>query len=250
MSEEVSICIPFYEHINDLIRLLSSIKIQTYKDYEVIIVDDSIKYNINDELKQFSELNIKYYKNKEPLGATRNCNEAMERANGKYIKLMHQDDWFTDESSLEKMVNAINKDNEISLVFTATWQVKDEKRHLNLISDNVVRALRNDYKGLYVGNYIGGPSATIFKNDNCLFDVRYTWLVDVELYMRILKHNGKFIFIKEPIVSIGESNHQLSRNCENNRKMKIKEYLMLFFRYKVFKRTALKKLILVIQNKG
>ena len=52
MNPFVSICIPAYKRISYLKRLLESIIIQTYKDYEVIITDDSDNDSVKDLLKQ------------------------------------------------------------------------------------------------------------------------------------------------------------------------------------------------------
>ena len=60
----ISICIPAYKRIDYLKRLLWSIEIQKFKDFEVIISDDSNDDSVAVLLKEFNgRFEIKYFKN-------------------------------------------------------------------------------------------------------------------------------------------------------------------------------------------
>ena len=64
----ISICIPAYKRIDYLKRLLCSIEIQKFKDYEVIISDDSNDHSVAALLKEFNgRFEIKYFKNEKAL---------------------------------------------------------------------------------------------------------------------------------------------------------------------------------------
>ena len=47
-----------------------------------------------------------YYKNIKVLGTPENWNESIRKAKGAWIKLMHDDDWFANENSLQKFYEA------------------------------------------------------------------------------------------------------------------------------------------------
>jgi hypothetical protein len=71
------------------------------------VTDDSDGTGVNDLCKEYSnKLVIEYYKNLIPLGTPENWNEAVRRANGQWIKIMHDDDWFTGPDSLGLFASA------------------------------------------------------------------------------------------------------------------------------------------------
>ena len=116
----ISICIPTYNSGDKLDRLLDSVKIQTFTDYEIIISDDSRNNGVKESIEnKYSDLDIKYYHNKEALGTPDNWNNAVSLAAGQWIKLMHHDDWFFDENSLQKFVDGTKKDPKAKLIFCA-----------------------------------------------------------------------------------------------------------------------------------
>src|ERR1044072_4054338 len=93
----ISICIPAYKNVDFLKRLLDSIAIQTYSNYEIIICDDSPDESVAEFIKSRSVLkNIRYHRNVSSLGTPENWNECIRRANGEWIKIMHDDDWFAE----------------------------------------------------------------------------------------------------------------------------------------------------------
>ena len=66
----ISICIPAYKNPEFLMRLLNSIHMQRYKDYEVVITDDTPDDSLKPVVDQFKEvLPLNYIKNKVELGS-------------------------------------------------------------------------------------------------------------------------------------------------------------------------------------
>lgn len=90
----VSVCIPTYNQIENFKRAFESVISQEYSDYEIIVTDDST----NDEISNYLQFRnsphvVRYYKNSPRLGAPANWNRAISLAKGKYIKILHHDDW-------------------------------------------------------------------------------------------------------------------------------------------------------------
>ena len=114
----LSICIPAYKRTEYLERLLNSISKQDFKSFEVIVTDDSSDDTVERLCFEFKEkFAIQYFKNTPTLGTPENWNESIRHAKGEWIKLMHDDDWFTDRNSLSEFVNAINKNPNINFFF-------------------------------------------------------------------------------------------------------------------------------------
>ena len=105
----VSICVPAYKRPQNIRRLLQSIREQSFKDFEVIISDDSPDDSVKGIMGEYSDIKINYYKNSTPLGTPANWNYAITKAKGEWIKIMHDDDWFAEDNSLMKYVEAAKK---------------------------------------------------------------------------------------------------------------------------------------------
>ena len=77
----ISICIPAYQNKKFLERLLKSISIQTFKDFEVVVSDDSPTNELENICRSYSDtFKIHYYRNAIPLGTPGNWNFAISKA--------------------------------------------------------------------------------------------------------------------------------------------------------------------------
>lgn len=100
----VSICIPTYNRREYLKQTLDSVFAQTYKDYEVVILDDGSTDGTG-EMVEAGGYDVRYYW-RENQGEAATCNELIELAQGKYISFVHSDDLLYPDS-VERMVNAL-----------------------------------------------------------------------------------------------------------------------------------------------
>ncbi len=237
-SPKVSICIPAYKQPELLRKLLESILIQDYKDYEVVVTDDSPDSNVEDVCKDFlaKNLPIRYIKNIEKKGTPENWNEAIRQAKGEYIKIMHHDDWFLTEDALGKFVEMLDKNEKANFAFSgSSWFEPDGKfNYDHTLEKWEMHKLEKDPDILFTGNTVSTPSVIIFrKNIGIFFDKQFKWLVDLEFYMRAIKTSGIFEYIRKPLVGIlVESNTQVTAECVNNKEIQIREYLKLYEKIK------------------
>jgi glycosyltransferase involved in cell wall biosynthesis len=220
---KVSICVPTYGKPDSVERLLASVGCQAYRDFEVIVTDNTRDDSLNPVLDKYSgNFSIHYHKNEENLGPVKNWNAALNRAAGEYVKIMFSDDWFSAESSLTSFVDLL--ENGSSFAFSGTHQVSNSCRYSRAISDRALALLNEDVQNLYFGNYIGCPSATIFRRSDLRFDERLKWIVDLEFYMRYLAEYKRFSFTEKPLVSIGIDDSQMTNSCENDVELNLREY--------------------------
>ena len=102
----ISICIPCYEMSGKghkyLEHNLNQIVSQNYKNFEVIISDQSQDNKIKILCKKYKEkINIKYFLNKDgKKQASANTNFAMKKASGQVIKIIFQDDYLYTNKAL------------------------------------------------------------------------------------------------------------------------------------------------------
>ena len=226
MTPLISICIPAYKRTDFLQRLLDSILCQTFKDFEVVITDDSPTNEVELLCKKYEEkFKVSYCKNKTVLGSPENWNEAIRRAEGSWIKLMHDDDWFVDEYSLAKFANRISDSH--SFIFSGYNNVylnTDNKVSSYLISSRQKKMLQNDPYNLLKQNFIGHPSTTLIKNSLTeWYDNSFKWVVDIEFYIRYLLDNRQYAVIEEPLINIGISSSQITASVFRNPDVEIPE---------------------------
>lgn len=108
-----SICIPAYNRAHTIARTLDSLVRQSFKDFEVVVVDDGSKDNTKEVVNQYiGKLNLRYIK-KENGGKHTALNKGIEEAAGLFFLILDSDDWLVDEG-LEILYNhcEIIKEND------------------------------------------------------------------------------------------------------------------------------------------
>lgn len=110
-NEKISIIIPVYNLENYIERCLQSVINQTYKNLEIIIVDDGSTDNSSNIINKYTakDKRISYYKqvNKGP-GSARNL--GIEKCSGSWIAFVDGDDYL-DKNYLKYMISETKKNN-------------------------------------------------------------------------------------------------------------------------------------------
>lgn len=113
-----SIIIPAYNAENHIRKALESIKSQTFKDYELIVVCDSCTDNTSCIAKEYT--NNVYEVEYGCDGPTRNT--GIDVAKGDYILFMDDDDWWLHEFVLSQINDKLNEQNCDLLCFSFIWK--------------------------------------------------------------------------------------------------------------------------------
>ena len=210
-----SICMPAYKQPEMIRRLLDSIQKQSFRDFEVIITDDSPGNEVEEIAESFkSFLKLRYYKNIKPLGTPENWNQAIRYAKGKWIKLIHQDDWFASDQSLETFYRFTKDDSDSSFFFSAFSNIDAESGKIDLVNCNLWQLflLRISPLHLFKKVYVGNPSCTLVKNDQKLFyDLRLKFVVDFEYYIRCFQSGMKWKYIPTQLINVGFHPDQVTK---------------------------------------
>ena len=101
---EISVIIPVYNEEKHLVEMLDCLARQTYKDFEIIVIDDGSTDNTWNVLQEYGNCLVKAY-HQENQGQSAARNFAMEKASGKYIAFLDADDLISD-NYLEKLYAA------------------------------------------------------------------------------------------------------------------------------------------------
>ncbi len=117
MTDMVSIIMPSYNTANFIAGSIESVLAQTYKNWELIIVDDCSTDNTDDVVKPYlNDSRITYIKNDKNSGAAVSRNRALQEATGKWIAFLDSDDlWMP--GKLEKQIKFM-KENGYHFSYT------------------------------------------------------------------------------------------------------------------------------------
>ena len=229
----LSICIPAYKNTDFLKRLLDSIAIQIFRDFEVIVTDDSPDQSVESLCSVYaSRFPLHYFRNQQPLGMPENWNEAVRKAKGEWIKIMHDDDWFAAEDSLTEYARAIDSHPQATFLFSAYRDVfLDEHRSRDMfVSGARYNAFLRNHTVLFASNIIGAPSVVLYRRSPGLeFDGTFKWRVDIDFYIRYLAA-GRPAYIPRILVNIGLGKSQVTQDCFGLRPVEIPENFQLLNR--------------------
>ena len=189
MNPKISICIPAYKQADKLQLLFQTIQQQTFRDFEVIVTDDSPTDEVEKLCRQQSAFDLKYYRNSVAKGSPENWNSAISYAQGEWVKLIHHDDYFNSADALQCFVDEAEKSPQIDYFYCGTNILdsnNDEEFPYVVDSDHLDKiAAYPAY--LFHKNLIGAPSTGFFKRSISLkYDKALIWLVDIEYYNRII----------------------------------------------------------------
>lgn len=225
----VSVVIPATNMDNGkyfLQRNLNSVLKQAFRDFEVIITNDSDNAEIEEWIDETFIGNIypdnprvRYFANTEKKGMANNTNYAIDQAEGQLIKILYQDDYFYDERSLWDIVRH----------FTAytMWMVSP------CVHDSGNGVYFNEHHPYYSEseNTIGSPSVLTFRREiTDRFDPQFGWVLDLDLYKRLFRKYDKPKILNKVNVVIGTGSHQETNKLTNERKQL--EHLALKEKYK------------------
>ena len=223
----ISICIPAYRRVDYLERLLESITAQTYRDFEVVLTDDSPDDSVATLVQRFAgRLPLRYFHHSVPFGTPENWNEGIRLAKGQWIKVMHDDDWFSTAESLDGFAQAVQSDPSADFFFSAyvnVYEGSGERKEVRTKRARL-RMLRRNPWVLLGDNMVGNPSCTLFRKEGwALFDREFKWVVDFEFYIRYLRRRPRFSYIDRPLVCVGMNSSQVTNYTFWNVSVQIQE---------------------------
>ena len=206
---KVSIIMPYYKKSNYVDETVNSILNQTFKEFEIIIVDDELSDNSTKVLNRIKQLDkrINIFKNKKNLGAGQSRNNAINLCNGEFIAFCDCDDLWK-SNKLETQLKIMHK---LNLEFSHTsYEIIDKKNSKIGYRD----AKENlSFLQLQKSCDIGLSTVILKKNlfDNKKFRFGETKTKEDYILWLLLAKNDIIIFgIKDCLVSWRKSKDSLS----------------------------------------
>ena len=222
MNEElISVLMVNYNRENTIRDAVQSVLNQTWKNLQLIIVDDGSTDRSCEIVEDFSDSRIEMYrleKNEHICYAT---NFGFDKVRGKYLARIDSDDiWY--ENRLDRQMQFMKKNPECRICFTwCNWInergeiINDEEPELRKMCDADFRSQRDWIKQFYyVGNCLLHSSVlmeTELMRETGGFEPAYRQLHDYDYWVRIVKHHNLYV-IPERLIGMRRFGKENDKN--------------------------------------
>ena len=210
----VSVCIPTYNREILLRETLNSVFAQTYKDFEVVIVDDGSTDGTKQMLQRHG-YKVRYYW-QQNAGDAAARNRLIELAKGKYISFLDSDDLLYPDA-LERMVEAMPKNTENVVVY-GPYVAIDE--HGDILRRGKRRLYNGKITKFLFDNILIHSCGSLFPKKILVkaggFKRSLKVCSDYELWLR-LSLEYDFIGLQKPVFKRRRHSGNISKICFANR---------------------------------
>lgn len=212
MAAKVSILMSVYNPNWDYLKeTLDSITAQTFKDYELVIVNDGAdETKLSQLLSEYSFEKV-VIKNPVNLGLPRSLNAGLDKCSGEYVARIDDDDLMMPRR-LEVQSEYLDNTPDVVAVFSNYSIINDKREKIRERSGGYNRDI---YKTLlYKGNCL--CHSTLFARKSELqklggYDGKLTYAQDYDLYLRMIK-SGSIFELTEPLVCFREVPGRITKN--------------------------------------
>ena len=190
----VSIVIPAYNNENTIIATLESIRNQSYKNIEIIIIDDNSKDKTLQLVteQQKKDNRIKIYHNSTNLGMIGNWNKSIQMTNGEFVKLVCADD-LLDKNEIEKETGVMILNPSVNLVESDTRLIdingKKTGSFKRYHKSGLVKGKKIARTSIIWNNFFGAPVNNLIRKSvldkTGYFDEQFTYILDFDMWMKI-----------------------------------------------------------------
>jgi glycosyltransferase involved in cell wall biosynthesis len=214
----VSVLVPTWNGAAHLAACLESLLAQEFRDMEILVSDDCSSDSTPSVIRAFADRDarIRWWVNDRNLGMAGNFNSCLDRALGRFIKPLLQDDVLVDPSAIARMVAVLDSEPGVALVGCASILIDQHGREIGrrrpFAGDRRIRGRRLIVDCLErAENIIGEPSLVMFRRADAGvgLDAGFRQLIDQELHFRLLEQ-GDFVFIDQVLAAFRRHEAQLS----------------------------------------
>lgn len=227
---KVSIVVPVFNGARHLRECLDSLLAQTWKDKEIIVMDDASSDATAAIAAEFGDA-IVYHRQGENRGQFANVEDGLHIARGEYIAVYHADDVY-DTEIVQTAVSFLDRHADVGLVFCLDRFIDDAgrnygqlqlprelQRRLVLSHVEVVNALL-EFKNVFMPTPGAMARATLYRQVGG-FDRSHGSAADLDMWLRLarLAHVGiieRHLFsYRHSVTSVGQSYQKLRLESEN-----------------------------------
>lgn len=206
----VSIVTPVYKAAGYIEQTIHSVQAQTYKDWELLLVDDCSPDNSQEIIERLSaeDNRIRYHRLQKNSGAAMARNTAISQAQGEYLAFLDSDDLWEPE----KLSRQTQFMKEKGCAFSYT-RIRMTDAEGNTVKDNIAVPDKISYRGLLRQTVIA--TSTVMLNRTMIPDFRMPLRrggQDYATWLQILRETGYAYGINESLTAYRTSSDSLSSN--------------------------------------
>ncbi len=208
---KVSIVMPLYNHERYVEEAIDSVLGQSFKDIELIVINDGSSDNSENVVNRTKDDRIRYF-SQENQGAPSTINRGIEFARGTYVSILNSDDVY-DSKRIEECLNMLESDNSLSAVFSHLEFIDDEGNFIKYFRgaeenwadhtpETSFKGENNIVLDLLAGNFLVTTSnlfcrKNVFDAIGYFSDLRYAH--DYDFFLRLC-YDHKVYLIEKPLL--------------------------------------------------
>lgn len=230
----VSVIIPTYNRAHLISEAIESVVNQTYKDLEIIVVDDGSLDNTEKIVRKWQEKDkrIFYIKHEKNRGISAARNTGISYSKGDYLAFLDDDDIWLHQKIEVQMKEMMKSDFDLLFSNLYFWDSKKNTKYkafeLNPLS------MGRDVLGILIKKNFGTTS-TAFLRKSILkkvgfFDETLPPSEDYDLWLRIVYNGFKIGFIEEPLILYRIHSIQMTKKLYVMRTSRLKVFIKLIVR--------------------
>ena len=193
----VSVIIAAYNAEDTIAQTIFSVLNQSFKDLEVIVIDDGSKDNTSARVLEIDDNRVKFFPY-ENGGVAKARNRGITHASGEYLAFLDHDDLWTPDK-IEAQVSALQKFPDAGIAYSWTINMYSEEKPIRFTKLSPVNFEGDVYPQLLLSNFVGSGSnilarATAIKSIGG-FDPTPISNEDWDFYLRLA---AKWSFVVVP----------------------------------------------------
>ena len=203
MEDKISVLMSVYNSENSVSYSIESLLNQTYKNLEILLIDDGSTDLSYEVCKSYlSDNRVKLIKNEKNIGLTRSLNILAKQSTGAFLARQDADD-VSDSIRLEKQMQKIVKKNADAC--TTRAYSENPFRLIPKYSSYVPKKMIFKFKNPFIHGTLLIKKETFFNIG--MYDESFYYAQDYKLFVELYKMKKKIIYINEPLYKL---------NLENN----------------------------------
>ena len=231
MSKTLTIALTTYNRPDFLYESIKSILNQTFRDFDLLILDNGSTKETSSVIDSFNDTRISCVRNQ--TNDLEFVNNAFSYTKNNFLMIFHDDD-IMEPTMLEEMIKIIEGDKEINTISSSINLINSDSKNLKKIRPRIINDkvwTKNGFikQYLFSGDIIPCPS-TIFRSSIIKkYDLKYDWkvgpAVDLFLFFQINLIRGKMVLLKKPLLNYRIHVNQGSEQKRIELEMQVRQYM-------------------------
>lgn len=194
-------------------RAVESVLGQTYRDLELLVVDDASTDSTVATVESFGDPRVRVLRNERNLGQAPSLNLGLTDARGRYVARLDHDDWCL-PTRIERQVELLEREPRVGLVGSWLRLVDDEDRTVGEMRAELADHAEYLYETLTMNVLVSHPAA-MYRREDALavgaYEARFAPAEDKDLWRKLALAGHDARIVQEQLVVYRLHGAQLSQ---------------------------------------